>query len=644
MALYIRRKTNVLARTRACLVSLHDRLTPSLLSTFLYSLVCLRHSFIRLFVRPSTNDLFDNDQFKTDPRFLRVWIQYADLVREPEDIFRFLQVHSIGQDFALFYEAYALFLEKRGAHKDAMGVYELGIGRFAFPVERLRKKLTDFHKRMARRAARDARRATPMSISRSEQSIPSRAALSSLRSASGFGAMGTAPSAAFGGGSGGGGGGNENAGEGLCVYTDTPTHEVGSHGAAALSSLQRQVASDWTRVGSQRVVSKENEGMADKWSDYSIAPGTAGRPPPNQTAQADAFSVLVDEEFVEPAPFAAAGQQQGVRGAVEGKQRGGRAKTKPSVSVLAFSEELSKDACGEDVSFEELRAMRYATNRPHKTHTTTGEGGNEGGEVSCAPPPAGNARAAAEAETAAEAPGAASPAEPSVRCVRSVGGVCLDDPGTGPLDDVTLCTKEAFATIDAMFTTQSGCVARPKPARLENGRPVAAHEGDTAPLDTPLVMSRVSQRLDFEDRNLEVSVYEDTTLLPSDTADIILGRQGAAGLGAGTEAGEGGGREGGQGNPTTRRTRAVWGWRAPVLVTCQPLQPQCLFWRPRGALAGFCLTTTTTFLSGTRTFSSFPRTASSPFAWKRRKTLAFLKTPWASNKGRGLTGGTTGTV
>ena len=86
------------------------------------------------------------EKYKDDPRYLRVWVKYADLCKEPGDIFTFLVTNDIGQKHTLFYEAYAAFLEIKGAYTRAAQVYDRGVVMRAAPRERLKEKLEQFRK------------------------------------------------------------------------------------------------------------------------------------------------------------------------------------------------------------------------------------------------------------------------------------------------------------------------------------------------------------------------------------------------------------------------------------------------------------------------------------------------------------------
>ena len=94
------------------------------------------------------------EKYKDDPRYLRVWVKYADLCKEPGDIFTFLVTNDIGQKHTLFYEAYAAFLEIKGAYTRAAQVYDRGVVMRAAPRERLKEKLEQFTHRMMRREQR----------------------------------------------------------------------------------------------------------------------------------------------------------------------------------------------------------------------------------------------------------------------------------------------------------------------------------------------------------------------------------------------------------------------------------------------------------------------------------------------------------
>ncbi|KAI0281823.1 Mad3/BUB1 homology region 1-domain-containing protein [Russula aff. rugulosa BPL654] len=86
--------------------------------------------------------------WRNDPRYLKLWVLYANYVEKPTLIYRYLLANEIGTTFALLYEEFAAALERNGSRVKADETYLLGINRRATPVERLQAKYRDFQKRM----------------------------------------------------------------------------------------------------------------------------------------------------------------------------------------------------------------------------------------------------------------------------------------------------------------------------------------------------------------------------------------------------------------------------------------------------------------------------------------------------------------
>ncbi|KAM9917890.1 hypothetical protein OXX59_009041 [Metschnikowia pulcherrima] len=89
----------------------------------------------------------DTPHYKNDPRYLKIWLEYAEYSDAPRDIFVYLAKKGIGQELALYYEQFASFLEARGLRADAREVYEIGIERNAWPINRLKRSLIHFETR-----------------------------------------------------------------------------------------------------------------------------------------------------------------------------------------------------------------------------------------------------------------------------------------------------------------------------------------------------------------------------------------------------------------------------------------------------------------------------------------------------------------
>lgn len=102
----------------------------------------------------ATKAFVNSSQYKNDPRYLKLWISYINLVSDaPREAFLFLARHNIGEYLALFYEEFAAWLETAGRLRQAEEIYRLGIDKEARPTARLLRKFEEFQKRCAQRPA-----------------------------------------------------------------------------------------------------------------------------------------------------------------------------------------------------------------------------------------------------------------------------------------------------------------------------------------------------------------------------------------------------------------------------------------------------------------------------------------------------------
>jgi checkpoint serine/threonine-protein kinase len=105
-------------------------------------------SGIAQLIERCTDQFKDDKQYKSDPRYLRVWLAYSTYSDAPLDIFAFLQRNDIGQELALYYEEYAAVLERMNRKRKADEVFQMGLLREARPAERLRKRYDEFQRRL----------------------------------------------------------------------------------------------------------------------------------------------------------------------------------------------------------------------------------------------------------------------------------------------------------------------------------------------------------------------------------------------------------------------------------------------------------------------------------------------------------------
>lgn len=116
--------------------------------------------YVQLLERCSKTFL-KSPHYANDPRYLKIWIEYARYSDDPREMFCFLARNNIGQDLATFYEEYAAFLEVRGRKGQADEIYQMGLLRGARPLNRLKRKYDEFSQRLATNPARSDEPTSP---------------------------------------------------------------------------------------------------------------------------------------------------------------------------------------------------------------------------------------------------------------------------------------------------------------------------------------------------------------------------------------------------------------------------------------------------------------------------------------------------
>lgn len=112
-------------------------------------------------LRRACHSLSTEKRYAQDIRHLRLWVSLADKDSKAADIFDKLQVHGIGTQHALLYEAWAHCLESRRDFEGAARVYRRGLNSSAQPQARLQARRADFDERMRHRKRRHDAPSTP---------------------------------------------------------------------------------------------------------------------------------------------------------------------------------------------------------------------------------------------------------------------------------------------------------------------------------------------------------------------------------------------------------------------------------------------------------------------------------------------------
>jgi hypothetical protein len=94
--------------------------------------------------------------YKQDLRLLKLSVLYADNVKDPEDLFAFMQLNEIGTSHSLFYRAYSMLLCSRRKFAQAGAALRRGVERQAQPLQELKNELRRFEVREKARIERMA--------------------------------------------------------------------------------------------------------------------------------------------------------------------------------------------------------------------------------------------------------------------------------------------------------------------------------------------------------------------------------------------------------------------------------------------------------------------------------------------------------
>ncbi|KAJ6619737.1 hypothetical protein B0H10DRAFT_1793054 [Mycena sp. CBHHK59/15] len=108
-------------------------------------------SGLRDLLHEVTSGFRSDPLYKTDLRYLKLWLLYVRQLSREDGIatFAFLLSTGIGASYSIFYEEYAKILELDGRNGEAEVVYRKGIKRQVRPLERLKIRYRDFKSRSA---------------------------------------------------------------------------------------------------------------------------------------------------------------------------------------------------------------------------------------------------------------------------------------------------------------------------------------------------------------------------------------------------------------------------------------------------------------------------------------------------------------
>ncbi|XP_076946137.1 mitotic spindle checkpoint protein BUBR1 [Bidens hawaiensis] len=214
-----------------------------------------------------------DERYKNDPRYLKVWLEYAENCDDAEVVFSFLDTNKIGHTHSVFYISYANHLESKNKIKTANEIYECGISRNAQPIEKLKSAFQKFFARsMNRPIATEEESTETRQPVRSFGTILARAESGNRTQESSFDIARKRP--------------KQEGGQGGSLKVFKETSRGPLHGSD--SSLK---PTTWHSLPARSERNKENNAIPSKWTSNKIPQRGFGRAAPS----APCIEVFVDE-------------------------------------------------------------------------------------------------------------------------------------------------------------------------------------------------------------------------------------------------------------------------------------------------------------------------------------------------------------
>ncbi|XP_056006228.1 mitotic checkpoint serine/threonine-protein kinase BUB1-like isoform X2 [Ostrea edulis] len=294
----------------------------------------------------------ETNMYKNDRRYVDIWIRYANLSTESEEIFKFMHDQGIGIELSCFYESWANVTELGGYTKKADSIYQLGISRGAQPISHLQRKHERFQYRVAQGLVGQVEE---MDTAPSE----TRTVLGKLKT---VGKKHQAPVSRVGNVRQGSGGGiplqsrpaNQKPGLAFQIYSDE------NKAPACIP----ETTGEWKEIPRPTAINKENRQKPGVWTSAKVPQRGAGVPVgPSKPS----FNIHVEEHCDQPlmTPRKTPGMENQVLSARKAPKHTDplhnlRHATETEAGMFVPMYCKDKVYCGiEEFSFEELRALKW---------------------------------------------------------------------------------------------------------------------------------------------------------------------------------------------------------------------------------------------------------------------------------------------
>ncbi|KAF7202025.1 mitotic checkpoint serine/threonine-protein kinase BUB1 beta [Nothobranchius furzeri] len=136
-----------------------------------------RESNLATLLERAVTRFTEESMYHNDPRYVDLWIKFAENCPEPLEVYRYMQAKGIGLTQASFYIAWSEEYENQGNYRKADLVYQEGFKVHTEPSD----KLSQFHKAFQARVSRQALLNMEKDSSDEESKQPERVSLAVLK-------------------------------------------------------------------------------------------------------------------------------------------------------------------------------------------------------------------------------------------------------------------------------------------------------------------------------------------------------------------------------------------------------------------------------------------------------------------------------
>ncbi|XP_029937770.1 mitotic checkpoint serine/threonine-protein kinase BUB1 beta [Myripristis murdjan] len=136
-----------------------------------------KESNLAMLLERAVTRFTEEQKYHNDPRYVDLWIKFAENCPEPLDTYRYMQAKAIGVTQTSFYIAWSEEYEKQGNFRQADMIYQEGLKNCAEPQD----KLLHFHKALQARVSRQVMTSMVMDDSDDEAKHAERVSLADLK-------------------------------------------------------------------------------------------------------------------------------------------------------------------------------------------------------------------------------------------------------------------------------------------------------------------------------------------------------------------------------------------------------------------------------------------------------------------------------